>query len=112
MAAFSTQSCLAFAGISIYTIYTFKTRIFTGVALTLVNINVTINTCEARLTDALILQESWSPVANPGGRTRVFNTRVIEEFAVFAHVGYRLHGAGALVTHFQILTAPTIFTWG
>ena len=112
MAAFSIQSCLAFTGVSIYTIYTFKTRIFTRVALTLININVTINTCEARHTDAFIFQESWSPVANPMGRTLMFNACIIQEFTVYARVGYRLHGAGALVTHFQILTGPTIFTWG
>ena len=103
---------MAFTGVSIYTIYTFKTRIFTRVALTLININVTISTCEVRHTDAFIFQQSWSPVANPMGRTPMFNACVIEEFTVHAHVGYRLHRAGALVTHFQILTAPTVFTWG
>lgn len=110
MAAFSVQSCLAFTGVSVYTIYTFKTRIFTRVALTL--INVTINTCQVRHTDAFIFQESSSPIANPMGRTPMFNACIIKQFTVYAHVGYRLHGAGALVTHFQILTAPTIFTWG
>lgn len=112
MAAFSIQFCLAFTGVSIYTIYTFKMRIFTRVALTLININVTINTCKARHTDAFIFQESWSPVANPTGRTLMFNACVIEEFTVYTHIGYRLHRAGALVTPFQILTAATIFTWG
>lgn len=102
---------MAFTGVSIYTIYTFKTRIFTRVALTLININVTINTCEARHTGAFIFQESWSPVASPMGRTLMFSARVIEEFAVYAHVGYRLCGTDALVAHFQILTTPTIFTW-
>jgi len=112
LAAFSIQSCLAFTGVSVYAIYTFKARIFTRVALTLININATINTCEARHTDAFVFQESWSPVANPIGRTLMFNACVIEEFTVYAHVGYRLHGADAPVTPFQILTAPTIFTRG
>lgn len=112
MAAFSIQSCLAFTGVAIYAIYTFKTRVCTRAALTLININVTINTCEARHTDAVIFQESRSAVAHPVGSTLMFRARIIEVFTVYAHVGYRLHGACALVSHFQILTAPTIFTGG
>lgn len=112
MAAFSIQSCSAFTGVSIYTIYAFKTRIFTGVALALVNINVTITTCKARHTDALVFQESFGPVANAVGRAIMFDACIIQNFTVCACVGYRLHGAGALITHFQILAAPSIFTGG
>lgn len=111
MAAFSIQSCLAFTGVSTYTIYTFKTRIFTRVALTLININATINTCKARHTDAFIFRKSWSFVANHMGRAIMFSACIIEEFTVNAHVGYGVHGADALVPRFQILTAPAIFTW-
>lgn len=87
LAAFSGQSCLALAGVSIYTIYTFKMRLFARVALTLVNINTTIDTCEARPADAVILLEPWHCAAGFIGGARVHSTRIIEEFTVRARVG-------------------------
>lgn len=109
LAAFSIQ--LASTGVSAGAVHTFKPRGCARAALTLIN-TVTVNTCRARCTHTLIFQESWSPGAGHVGRTLMFNASIIEEFTIYAHVGYRLHRACALVTHFQILTGPPILTWG
>lgn len=111
LAAFSTGARLASTGVSRCAIHTFKSRVCARAALTLIN-TATVSTCRARRTHTFIFQEPWSPGAGHVGRTVMFNASIIEEFTVCAHVGYRLHGAGALVTHFQILTDPPILTWG
>lgn len=110
LAAFSTGARLASTGVPSRAVHTFKPRVCARAALTLINA-VTGSACRARPTHAFIFQQSRSPAARHVGRTVMFNASIIEEFTVYAHVGYRLHGAGALVTHFQILTAPPIFTW-
>lgn len=109
LAAFPTR--LASTGVSSWVVYTFKSRGCAGAALTLINA-VTVGTCRARCAHTLIFQEPWSPGAGHVGRTLMFNASIIEEFTVYARVGYRLHRTGALVAHFQILTAPPILTWG
>lgn len=109
LAAFSTR--LASTGVSTWAVYTFESRGCARAALTLIN-TVTVSTCRARRAHTVIFQEPWSPGAPHVGRTLMFSASIIEEFTICARVGYRLHRTGALVTHFQILTAPPILTWG
>lgn len=110
LAAFSPRALLAPAGVSSCCIHTFKPG-WARAALTLINTG-TGGTCRASCARTFVFQESWARGAAHVGRTVMFSASIIEVFTIFAHVGYRLHRADALVTHFQILAAPPILTWG